>query len=148
MTVARLWATGRVCPIPCADHSLWGHRRSEINYRHLASSRDVLLRVQNDLFAVLNASTGKESPRASEGQLTWVEETIDLFNAGLGRLDSFVSAAIFSGSQGCIAEPGGSFKSEDSRLRNTAARYGSLRGCNQTNTVAIIISTRLDTAEG
>lgn len=62
-----------------------------------APVRDVLTRIQNDLFD-LGADLCRperehrkvEPLRVSERQVTWLEETIDSFNAGLSPLDSFV----------------------------------------------------------
>jgi cob(I)alamin adenosyltransferase len=59
--------------------------------------RDVLSRIQNDLFD-LGADLCRpqrehrkvEPLRVSERQVTWIEERIDSFNAGLSPLDSFV----------------------------------------------------------
>jgi cob(I)alamin adenosyltransferase len=59
--------------------------------------RDVLTRLQNDLFD-LGADLCRperehrkvEPLRVSEGQVTWIEEKIDSFNTALGSLDSFV----------------------------------------------------------
>jgi cob(I)alamin adenosyltransferase len=59
--------------------------------------RDVLTRVQNDLFD-LGADLCRperehrkvEPLRVSERQVTWIEERIDLFNAALAPLESFV----------------------------------------------------------
>jgi cob(I)alamin adenosyltransferase len=59
--------------------------------------RDRLLRVQNDLFD-LGADLCRperehrkvEPLRVSEGQVIWLEQTIDAFNAALAPLDSFV----------------------------------------------------------
>jgi cob(I)alamin adenosyltransferase len=59
--------------------------------------RDVLTHIQNDLFDVgadlcrPEREHRKVEPlRVSESQVTWTEEKIDAFNAGLGSLDSFV----------------------------------------------------------
>jgi cob(I)alamin adenosyltransferase len=62
-----------------------------------ATVRDVLIRIQNDLFD-LGADLCRperehrkvEPLRMSERQVIWVEETIDAFNADLAALDSFV----------------------------------------------------------
>jgi cob(I)alamin adenosyltransferase len=62
-----------------------------------ADVRDRLLRVQNDLFDLgadlcrPERENRKVEPlRVSERQVAWAEETIDLFNAALAPLDSFV----------------------------------------------------------
>ena len=59
--------------------------------------RDVLSRIQNDLFDLgadlcrPERSTPKVAPlRMSETQVAWLEETIDRYNATLPPLDSFV----------------------------------------------------------
>jgi cob(I)alamin adenosyltransferase len=59
--------------------------------------RDVLIRVQNDLFDLggdlcrPEREHRKVEPlRVSERQVTWIEEQIDSFNATLAPLDSFV----------------------------------------------------------
>ena len=62
-----------------------------------AGMREALLRVQNDLFD-LGADLCRperehrkvEPLRMSEAQVTWAEQAIDAFNAGLAPLDSFV----------------------------------------------------------
>jgi cob(I)alamin adenosyltransferase len=62
-----------------------------------AHIRDVLLRVQNDLFDMgadlsrPEREYRKSAPlRVSERQVAWLEETIDSLNAGLAPLESFV----------------------------------------------------------
>jgi cob(I)alamin adenosyltransferase len=62
-----------------------------------ADTRDVLNRVQNDLFDLggdlcrPEREHRKVEPlRVSERQVTWIEERIDAFNAALTPLDSFV----------------------------------------------------------
>jgi cob(I)alamin adenosyltransferase len=62
-----------------------------------ADSRDVLTRVQNDLFDLggdlcrPEREHRKVEPlRVSERQVVWIEERIDSFNAALTPLDSFV----------------------------------------------------------
>jgi cob(I)alamin adenosyltransferase len=62
-----------------------------------ATVRDVLVRIQNDLFDLgadlcrAEREHRKVEPlRMSERQVIWVEETIDAFNADLAALDSFV----------------------------------------------------------
>ncbi len=59
--------------------------------------RDVLTHIQNDLFDVgadlcrpQREHRKVEPLRVSEGQVTWIEEKIDSFNAALAPLDSFV----------------------------------------------------------
>ena len=59
--------------------------------------RDVLTHIQNDLFDVgadlcrpQREHRKVEPLRVSEGQVTWVEEKIDSFNAALAPLDSLV----------------------------------------------------------
>jgi cob(I)alamin adenosyltransferase len=70
-----------------------------IALRHIDDDvvRDVLTHIQNDLFDVgadlcrPEREHRKVEPlRVSESQVTWTEEKIDSFNAGLESLDSFV----------------------------------------------------------
>jgi cob(I)alamin adenosyltransferase len=98
------WRRSTLAKIPCPRGRLWHARRSErgkigvaLLYIEDARAKDILLRVQNDLFD-LGADLSrpereyrKAAPlRASERQVTWLEETIDSLNASLAPLESFV----------------------------------------------------------
>jgi cob(I)alamin adenosyltransferase len=104
--------------------------------------QEVLNRIQNDLFDAGADLCVPEKPggvaaalRVSEEQVTWVENTIDLYNAELAPLDSFVL-------------PGGSAASAHLHLARTVTRRAEreivrLAGEGNTNPAVIRYVNRL-----